>query len=172
MLETSQAARQHVRAVTHLGEGSRAADQGLGNALRQTLRLHQRLTAGGQLLTDILGLAQNEEGDRTEHDQTKSQQHGERALVLLCRPAPQQGHRDQPGLLGNFIVVGHEQIAGIVIRLRIGSQAGSRQFGGFLVGHGGQVAFIIGFFLEQSLESIKRGHVNTFQQKTSEKRSV
>ena len=39
-------------------------------------------------------------------------------------------------------------------------------FGRFLIGHAGQVMFIIGFFLEQSLESIKHGHEKTFQQKT------
>ena len=87
-------ARQHAGAVLHVHKGGCRARQRLRDRLGQTLRLHQRLAGGGQLLRRAVGLAQGPGRRQHQGQHRHTQQGGQRALVARGRRAAQQrqGH--------------------------------------------------------------------------------
>ena len=94
-VECAHVARQHARALHHVGEGLGAAHQGLRHGLRKPLRLHQRLAGRRQLLRRAVGLLQNPADNQGEHHQSNTQQHQQAALVDGSGCAAQQRQRDQ-----------------------------------------------------------------------------
>ena len=80
-LQAAHGLGQHVRAFLHVGEGLRAAHQGLRHRLGESLRLHQRLAGTGHLLGDRIGLAHREDGHRAQDHQRQGQQGEQDPLV-------------------------------------------------------------------------------------------
>ena len=84
---------QNAGTLCHVGKRLHHAQQRLGNRLGQTLRLHQRLPGGAELLRRCVGPAERQHGDGGEHQQRQRQHDGQQTLVAQNGCAAQRRQR-------------------------------------------------------------------------------
>jgi len=165
LLQGAHAASQHLGTLLHLGKCRGAANQRLRYALGQTLRLHQRLTAGRHLLAGGVGLIQHIHR-RTQQQQQAGTEHGKQgALVLVGSFPAQQRQRDRAtGALAKTVPARCRAAVPELFanRLRVGGQTGCGQIGQVLRGHVVEIHRAGVFLFEQSRKSVKGGHESTF----------